>query len=243
MENGRGAQVSNFSLELSEQEAPVRGIPATLSPPPSLAVSLLINGVGWGRKRRTIINIDGSADLFLIMCFASVLIGMETVTWLERPGASWGLSFFLSLPLFSFLFGWSLTWWEWRGQRVRNIKPNLRGCSQAGERRGVMYWGVHGMWGQGGLEAWIGKSGINASRAQNLAAQRSWGQVWEGRGSSSPGLVWWWGIRWLFWVSQGKLRDKRSTPRASWWPVPTLLCYKRACSGRQLLSARDFNLK
>lgn len=80
MENGRGAQVSNFSLELSEQEAPVRGIPATLSPPPSLAVSLLINGVGWGRKRRTIINIDGSADLFLIMCFASVLIGMETVT-------------------------------------------------------------------------------------------------------------------------------------------------------------------
>lgn len=157
MENGREAQVSNFSLELSEQEAPVRGIPATLSPPPSLAVSLLINGVGWGRKRRTIINIDGSADLFLIMCFASVLIGMETVTWLERPGASWGLSFFLSLPLFSFLFGWSLTWWEWRGQWVRNIKPNLRGCSQAGELRGVTYWGVHGMWGQGGLDWKVGR--------------------------------------------------------------------------------------
>lgn len=231
MENGREAQVSNFSLELSEQEAPVRGIPATHFPPPSLAVSLLINGVGWGRKWRTIINIDGSADLFLIMCFASVLIGMETVTWLERPGASWGLSFFLSLPLFSFLFGWSLTWWEWRGQWVRNIKPNLRGCSQAGELRGATYWG--GM-GCGGREAWTGKLGVNASRTENLAALKSWGQAREGRGSSSPGLVWHGGF--FGW-------DKRSAPRASWWPVLTLLCNKCACSERQVLSARDFNLK
>lgn len=232
MENGRGAQVSNFSLELSEQEAPVRGIPATLSPPPSLAVSLLINGVGWGRKRRTIINIDGSADLFLIMCFASVLIGMETVTWLERPGASWGLSFFLSLPLFSFLFGWSLTWWEWRGQWVRNIKPNLRGCSQAGEQSGVAYWGEHWVWGKGAPGSLIRKSvwkppghGLAARGAGASMGRKGSALLVLSRDGKQAGFAGWARSG----IASGK---KGNAPGASWWQAPTL-CNKRACSEKQ----------
>lgn len=119
MGNDREIQVSNFSLELSEQEAPVREVPALPPVPhfPSLAVSLLINRVGQGTETED--NNQhrwGHRPIFNnVHCIHpnwqrnTDLIGMAG----REPLGSFFHSF-LVLPALPFMLGVNLTWWGWR---------------------------------------------------------------------------------------------------------------------------------